>query len=355
MPVLTGPALRTNYQTLGPALEKGRAPIAMIHGLGANLAFWYLGAAPHMGRDHTLLMHDMRGHGASSMPEEGYGLSQLAEDFRALLDDLDVETVHVVGHSHGARVALAFAMAYPERVASLTLADTQLRALQDPMRLRDWPHWARWKADLATQGVDSFPDDDAVIDFRVLAQLGPRGRAGANPLQGKNALAGIQAGLGAAAGAQADSAEPANASSPLLLLQRGPLARLVPAKSRGIDLRSRQMGVRSSQKWQKLLEKTSASGELDDETPILLERLVQLQVPTLLMYGEASHCVPTSDRLLELLPDVRRIMVPGAGHFFPLVKPRAFSRGLRAFVNRSETTGAAPRRRLATRLFAGRG
>lgn len=356
MPVLTGPELRTNYQTLGPALERGRAPIAMIHGLGANLAFWYLGAAPHMGRDHTLLMHDMRGHGASSMPAAGYGLTQLAEDFRALLDDLDVETAHVVGHSHGARVALAFAMAYPERVASLTLADTQLRALQEPMRLRDWPHWARWKADLAAQGVDSFPEDDAVIDFRVLAQLGPRGRAGASPLQGRSTLAGIQAGLGAAAGAQADpDAIPANAENPLSLLHRGPLARLVPAKSRGIDLRSRQMGARSSQKWQNLLEKTSATGELDDETPILVERLEQMRVPTLLMYGEASHCVPTSDRLLEVLPNVRRIMVPGAGHFFPLVKPRAFSRGLRAFVNRSEAAGAAPGRRLAARLFAGRG
>ena len=42
--------------------------VVLIHGLGANLAFWYLGALRHLGRDHSFLLYDMRGHGASSKP-----------------------------------------------------------------------------------------------------------------------------------------------------------------------------------------------------------------------------------------------------------------------------------------------
>lgn len=175
MPVLTHSGLETNYQIVGPALEKEVPPVALIHGLGANLAFWYLGAVRHLGRDRTYVLHDMRGHGASSMPQDGYGLEQLAEDFRRLLDDLDISRAHVVGHSHGARVALVFALKYPERVESLTLADTQIRALQRPMKLGEWPHWPEWKAELRTRGVSEFPSEDSEIDFRLLADLGPRG------------------------------------------------------------------------------------------------------------------------------------------------------------------------------------
>lgn len=350
MPFLTGPELRTNYQMLGPALHRDSTPVALIHGLGANLAFWYLGAAPHLGQSHSLLMHDLRGHGASSMPATGYDLGHLAQDFGDLLDSLGIGRAHVVGHSHGARVALAFALGHPDRVASLTLADTQLRALQDPMRLRDWPHWPRWKADLARQGVTSFPPDEAEIDFRVLAALGPRGRSPvARP--GALRLTGAQIGtqFGAPIGARLRAAREQGPLPPQPAGAMGGAA--APAR---IDLRSRQMGARSSEKWQKLLTQTSAATDLDCEAPITAARLPDLAMPVLLMYGEVSHCVPTSDRLLEILPDARRILVPEAGHFFPLVKPRPFARALRMFVARVESEGTPGRHRLMARVMAAR-
>jgi pimeloyl-ACP methyl ester carboxylesterase len=344
MAYLTRPDLRTNYQILGPA-GTGRAPLALIHGLGANLAFWYLGAAPLLARDHQVIMHDMRGHGASSMPATGYDLAHLAADFRDVLDATGTERAHVVGHSHGARVALAFALAHPERVASLTIADTQLRALQAPMRLGDWPHWPRWKADLAAQGVTSFPPEDALIDFRVLADLGPRGRAA----------------IGAAPPPVAET--PAVVPlRPLLQGARPRLARLLEQRdgaagppAHRIDLRNRQMGARSGRQWQALLDETSAPRDLDDESAIAIPDLARFEVPTLLLYGEVSHCVPTSDRLLERLPHARRILVPGAGHFFPLVKPRSFARALRQFVAGVETANTPARRRFVARVLAARG
>ncbi|KKL14999.1 hypothetical protein LCGC14_2510020, partial [marine sediment metagenome] len=181
MPVLSHADLNLNYQLLGPPPDPARPPVALIHGLGANLSFWYLGAMRHLGRDRTFLLHDLRGHGASSMPRAGYRLEHMAEDFRRLLDSLGIMRVHVVGHSHGARVALVFSQLYPDRVESLTVADTQLRALQAPMRLGDWPHWPRWKADLQARGVTQFPSEEASIDFRLLAELGHRAAGGRVP------------------------------------------------------------------------------------------------------------------------------------------------------------------------------
>lgn len=303
--VVTHGDLSTNYQLVGPEPTGDVPPVALIHGLGANLAFWYLGAVRHLGRDRTLLLYDLRGHGASSMPKEGYSLDRLAEDFRQLLDDLGISRAHVVGHSHGARVAIAFALKYPDRVESLVIADTQLRALQAPMKLFEWPHWPEWKADLARRGVTSFPPDDAEIDFQLLSTLGPRAAAGPVPAQGPGLRRRRLSGRG--------------------------------GEGRRIDLRSRQMGARGAERWQGLLDSTSARQDFGDESAIDLDALAAFDRPVLLMYGRHSHCLPTSKALEELLPDARRVLVPGAGHFFPIVKPQFFARALRMFLARVDT------------------
>ncbi|MGZ9809212.1 alpha/beta fold hydrolase [Pseudoroseicyclus sp. H15] len=340
-----------NYVLSGPDIKAGTTPVALIHGLGANLAFWRLGAVRHLGEERPLIMHDLKGHGSSGMPVAGYRLDQLAGDLNCLLDSLGAEKVHIVGHSHGARVALTFALDHPERVASLTLADTQISFLQKPMRLGEWPHWPRWKADLIAQGVTTFPDEDREIDFSLLAELGPRG---GSALAGEGPLPRNGPRMARAAGGPVRRAEAMSAAA-----NGGPVAngaRMAEAGPRapgGINLRSRQMGTRSAAKWNKLLEATSAKHDFHDETVIRPERFTALTMPVLLMYGETTHCLPTSDKLLELLPQARRVIVPGAGHFFPIVKPRFFARTLRMFLAGVEAEDPPPsydRRRLAARM-----
>ena len=114
------------------------------------------------------------------------------------------------------------------------------------------------------------------------------------------------------------------------------------------------MGARGSQKWQTLLETTTAATELQDEGDVPADRLPGLTMPVLLIYGALSHCVPSSERLLEVIPDARRIMVPNAGHFFPIVKPRLFARALRMFVAGVETAGTPARGRFRERVQAAR-
>lgn len=67
---------------------------------------------------------ELRGHGSSEPAESGdYSPAACAADVLAVLDAYGLERAHVVGHSYGALVALAFAARYPDRVARLVLAD----------------------------------------------------------------------------------------------------------------------------------------------------------------------------------------------------------------------------------------
>ena len=280
--------------------------LVLIHGLGANLSFWFFGGAQLLAARRHVIMYDLRGHGRSPMPRTGYGLSAMVADLRGLLDRAGIAKADIVGHSFGGRVALAFAVEHGERVRNLVVADTQLRTLQPPLRLRDWPHWPRWRAELQSLGLKNPPSDDSVIDYKLLAELSRGG----------------------------DGFDPA-----------------APGRRR-IALRSRQMGARGAQRWQQLLRETTAPGEFEQETPLDRERLATVSAPTLLMFGEFSHCLPTAHGLLDLLPDSRLMMIPGAGHFFPVVKPVYFERGLNSFLGRSQAGGGGLRPARARRLAA---
>ena len=155
-----------HYQCIGEGEN-----LVLIHGLGANLAFWYMGIARLLARQYRVITYDLRGHGRSTMPVDGYTLPHMASDLEALLDHLGVDHAHIVGHSFGARIALYFTTLRPERVRTLTAADTQISCLQNQVRLRDWPHWKTWKQQLNEQGFHSLPHDSEYINFQMLAHF----------------------------------------------------------------------------------------------------------------------------------------------------------------------------------------
>jgi pimeloyl-ACP methyl ester carboxylesterase len=222
----------------------------------------------------------------------------MAADLEALMTHLGMRQAHVVGHSFGGRVALTFAGLYPERVRSLVVADTQIRSLQPSMRLRDWPHWPRWKAELMQLGMTEAPSDDSIIDFRLLAEL--------------NKYGGDLAATGRA----------------------GP--------KRRISLRSRDMGNRGRAGWQKMLTQTTAQHDFEDETPLEGDFFSRITAPTMLLFGALSHCLPTATALLERLPRARLIQIPRAGHFFPVVEPVRFARAVERFLSINELRGDRP-------------
>jgi pimeloyl-ACP methyl ester carboxylesterase len=71
-------------------------------------------------RDHQVIVFDMLGHGASPLPPEQPALVDYAEQLHRLLDALNLPAAHIVGHSMGALISLAFALAHPERCLSVS-------------------------------------------------------------------------------------------------------------------------------------------------------------------------------------------------------------------------------------------
>jgi 3-oxoadipate enol-lactonase len=101
----------------------GTIPVVLCHGAGGNHSIWFrqvAALAPH----RTVVSWDHRGFGRSRA-ETGVGDPDVARaDLGAVLDAAGVERTHVVAQSMGGWTALGFAIARPDRVASLTLADT---------------------------------------------------------------------------------------------------------------------------------------------------------------------------------------------------------------------------------------
>ncbi|MBT8329441.1 MAG: 3-oxoadipate enol-lactonase [Desulfofustis sp.] len=112
--------LEINYRLEGP--DDG--PVAMFsNSLMSNYSMWDGQMAALTGK-YRVLRYDQRGHGGTETTPGPYTIELLAEDARALLDELDIEAIHFVGLSMGGFTAQMLATLYPERVESLCLCDT---------------------------------------------------------------------------------------------------------------------------------------------------------------------------------------------------------------------------------------
>ncbi|KAK6032447.1 hydrolase, alpha/beta domain protein [Ostertagia ostertagi] len=73
----------------------------------------------------TAVSVDLRGYGDSDDPPHALAFKQdFTDDIRAVIDHFAVPRAHLVGLSMGGRVARAASLLMPDRVASLTLANT---------------------------------------------------------------------------------------------------------------------------------------------------------------------------------------------------------------------------------------
>jgi 2-succinyl-6-hydroxy-2,4-cyclohexadiene-1-carboxylate synthase len=218
-------------------------------------------------------MPDLLGHGRSDSPEDPgrYRMEHCVADLIAILDALGVKRTHLLGYSMGGRVALAAAIEYPGRIASLVLESASPGIADDAERQ------ARILSDnaLADQierdGVEAF-----VAQWERIALFSTHDRLSAE----------VRAGL---------------------------RAQRLANNARGLanSLRGLGTGVQTS----------------------LWERLGELEIPCLIMAGALDvKFADLARRMAAAIAGSALAMVPGAGHTIHLEQPVAFDQLVLEFV-----------------------
>lgn len=118
---ITTPRLTTRVLLSG---DENGVPVLFVHGNVSNATYWeetmlalpdgYRGIAP-----------DNRGYGGADpdkLIDATRGTGDLSDDLAALMDHLNIDKAHVVGHSLGGSILWRFMMDYPARILSVTMA-----------------------------------------------------------------------------------------------------------------------------------------------------------------------------------------------------------------------------------------
>ncbi|PIE50448.1 MAG: alpha/beta hydrolase [Flavobacteriales bacterium] len=105
-----------HYQISG----NGKENIVLLHGFMENLFVWeYL--EEYLSSDFRIIKIDLPGHGQSKIYDEVHTMEFMAEKVKEVTDALHLTDFHILGHSMGGYVSLAFAEHFPEKLKSLTL------------------------------------------------------------------------------------------------------------------------------------------------------------------------------------------------------------------------------------------
>jgi len=98
----------------------GKETLVLLHGFMENISIWS-DLEKHLSKDFTLLKIDLPGHGQSDILAEVHTMEMMAEEVKKVLDHQNLNKIHLLGHSMGGYVSLAFAEKFPEYLKSLTL------------------------------------------------------------------------------------------------------------------------------------------------------------------------------------------------------------------------------------------
>ena len=110
------PFSQLNYQQLGQGEH-----IVLIHGLFGSLENLNM-IAKSLSQHYCVTSVDVRNHG-SSFHQEGMNYSDLALDVISLLNNLSIESCHILGHSMGGKIAMQIALSHSKKVNKLVIAD----------------------------------------------------------------------------------------------------------------------------------------------------------------------------------------------------------------------------------------
>ena len=95
--------------------DPGADPLVLLHGWPQHWWCWHK-VIPRLAERYRVICPDLRGHGWSDAPEHGYDKPQLMADLIALLDELGLDRVRLIGHDWGGLTGFLACVRHPERV-----------------------------------------------------------------------------------------------------------------------------------------------------------------------------------------------------------------------------------------------
>lgn len=96
-------------------------PALLIHGAGESSRAWF-GWVPRMAQQFRLLRPDLPGFGRSTLRDDfEWSVANLAFVINEFLDQLGIDSAHIVGAKLGGAIAMQFAAAYPGRARTLVV------------------------------------------------------------------------------------------------------------------------------------------------------------------------------------------------------------------------------------------
>ena len=113
-----------NYEQYGGS-DANKPYLLLLPGLlGAISSQWRPFLKP-LSENYRLLLVDLRGHGRSQNNAVTLDISQMLGDLTGLLDQLNIERLHIAGYSLGGYLGLLLAINQPRRVATLLMHATK--------------------------------------------------------------------------------------------------------------------------------------------------------------------------------------------------------------------------------------
>lgn len=121
---------RIHYVHNGPAED--RESVVLIHGWPQTWFSWRkIMPLLHDAGYHVVAL-DMRGSGDSSRPDDGYDSITVATEIHEVVLSLGLQSIHLVGHDNGGRIAYAYAALFRDQVRDLSFLESKILGLSSP-------------------------------------------------------------------------------------------------------------------------------------------------------------------------------------------------------------------------------
>jgi len=116
--------LEVNCKIHSPLLwRKGRC-LLILHGWGGSSNSWVRVQRILAKKGYQVIVPDLPGFGKSKTPPIPWGIKNYTDFVLNLVNHFEFENLFLLGHSFGGRIAIKFAVSYPEKIKSLILCDS---------------------------------------------------------------------------------------------------------------------------------------------------------------------------------------------------------------------------------------